>query len=138
MNSLVEQDFINFMKRESCEFRVFLLIVSVVSVFLRAIRTRSLMSLWHRYQLMDHDPVMYGILPHRFLKPILTENHLLCIGMDVICASTSIMKTSDGCALKFALLSRFSKLVLTLPHPNASEERICLVLFVYLLIQSWS
>ena len=46
------------------------------------------------------------------------------VRMDVIWGFISTIKTGDGCKMKFSLLSRVAKLVLTLPHSNAGEERV--------------
>ena len=44
--------------------------------------------------------------------------------MDVIWVFLSTKETGDGCKLKFSNLSKVAKLVLTLPHLNAGEERV--------------
>ena len=46
------------------------------------------------------------------------------VRMDVIWAYLSRMRTDDNCHLKLPLLSKVAKLVLTLPHSNAGEERV--------------
>ena len=46
------------------------------------------------------------------------------VRMDVIWAYIGTMKNDDGCSLKFQHLPKIAKLVLTLPHSNASEERV--------------
>lgn len=48
--------------------------------------------------------------------------------MDVVWGFLSTMKTGDGCILKFPHLSRLAKLVLTLPHSNAGEERVFIMI----------
>lgn len=44
--------------------------------------------------------------------------------VDVIWGFISTMKTGDTCNYRFSQLSRIAKLVLTLPHSNAGEERV--------------
>lgn len=46
------------------------------------------------------------------------------VRMDVIWGFLSSLRTGDGCSYKFPHLSRIAKLVLTLPHSNAGEERV--------------
>ena len=45
------------------------------------------------------------------------------VRMDKIWAFLSTMKTGDGYNLRLPQLSKVAKLVLTLPHSNAGEER---------------
>lgn len=51
------------------------------------------------------------------------ENSVLHIRIDVIWGFLSSLRTGDGCSYKFPHLSKIAKLVLTLPHSNAGEER---------------
>ena len=44
--------------------------------------------------------------------------------MDVILGFISLMKTPDGCKLRFPHLSRIARLILLLPHSNTGEERV--------------
>lgn len=46
------------------------------------------------------------------------------IRMDVIWGFISLMKTPDGCKLRFPHLSRIARLILLLPHSNAGEARV--------------
>ena len=46
------------------------------------------------------------------------------VRMDVLWSYLGSVKTGDGCELKFQHLSRIAKLVLTLPHSSAAEERV--------------
>lgn len=53
-----------------------------------------------------------------------SEGKQTFIRMDVIWAFLSLMKTPDGCKLRFPNLSKVARLILVLPHSNAGEEQV--------------
>ena len=50
------------------------------------------------------------------------EGKQVFIRIDVIWAFLSLMKTSNGCSLRFLNLSRVARLIWVLPHSNAGVE----------------
>lgn len=80
------------------------------------------------YQLLTEEDIPQSIWESATEKledaEVDSSEDLAFVRMDVVWGFLSTLKTGDGCTLKFPHLSRLAKLVLTLPHSNAGEERV--------------
>ena len=75
------------------------------------------------YQLLDHDDVPQSLW-ETAKERIEGSDESVFGRMDVLWGYLGSVKTGDECELKFQHLSRIAKLVLTLSHSSAAEERI--------------
>lgn len=74
------------------------------------------------YQLLDHSDIQQSIWETASEK--MEGSDGVFLRMDALWGYLGSVKTGDGCNLKFKHLSRVAKLVLTLPHSSAAEERV--------------
>jgi hypothetical protein len=113
--------FLNFDKRSSCLF-------SDIEYF--ADRYKNVPTIEATDDLYD-EFVSYKLLQKEDIPSIVWESALVKqddenshTRIDMIWGHISDMKTGDNCNLQFPSLSAIARLVLTLPHSNAGEERV--------------
>lgn len=126
---LINAKFIDFEKRGTCH-------ISNVHYFLERFSTSlslsptdhdELFDEFAEYQLLNNDDIpetVWVAARERVYIEDSTPTDQIFVRMDVIWEFISSMKTPDHCSLVFPRLSKVAKLVLVLPHSNASEERV--------------
>ena len=115
--------FVNFERRESCNFSDVNYFMDRYQVALRFTANVSDMVFdeFVEYQLLDRGDSPQSVWDTASEE---LEGGGVFVRMDVLWGFLGSMKTGDGCNLKFQNLSRIAKLVLTLPHSSAAEERV--------------
>ena len=123
---LTHAKFVNFDKRESCEFKDVEYFMERYNGILHFTTSDSdqVFDEFVSYQLLAHDDVPEDVWDSANEMVENDSGKQPFVRMDVIWAFLSTMKTGDGCSNKFLFLSKIAKLVLTLPHSNAGEERV--------------
>ena len=122
-NLLKHAKFLNFEKRSSCHFfDIEYFIDRYKDVSILSDISDDLYDEFVNYQLLKDEDIPSSVWESALVKP--EGDGQPYSRIDVIWGYLSTMKAGDNCSLRFPQLSSIAKLVLTLPHSNAGEERV--------------
>ena len=121
---LMHARFVNFERREICEFKNVEYFMQRYYETLGLTADDEIFDEFVTYQLLNSEDIPKSVWDSAKEAVDSNSDQQPFVRMDVIWAFLSDMKTGDGCNLKLPHLSRIAKLVLTLPHSNAGEERV--------------
>ena len=112
--------FVNFEKRANCTFSDVEFFMHRYQGIAGLIVTDDIFDEFVDYQLLEQGDIPASVWD----LATVNEKFGSHTRMDVIWGFLGTMRTGDNCNYKFPYLSKVAKLVLTLPHSNAGEERV--------------
>ena len=126
---LLNAQFVDFQKRTASDFTQVAYFVECFPTLLLFSDTKSQERLFEQftsYQTMwDSEVPLYVWNDAKITQEVGSdEENCVYYGMDVLWAYLSTVKDDTTDQPTFSLLSKVAKLVLTLPHSNADEERV--------------